>query len=142
MTLNASAAEDPEGNCLLYQFFNNGSRRSGHVQRGDPAEPPAPSTPTSPAPAPIAHGRVTDVGKLTTESTPAVVAALLDARPPRPAPSRSLDMNSRLRSEDGYAVPIAIMLMAIMLGFGFAALGFVDGETEVLARRARRTSRA
>ena len=35
-------------------------------------------------------------------------------------------MIDRLRRADGYAVPIAIMLMAIMLTFGVAALGFVD----------------
>jgi len=49
-------------------------------------------------------------------------------------------MNSRLRSEDGYAVPIAIMLMVIMLGFGFASLGFVDGETK--SSRVERTHEA
>jgi hypothetical protein len=38
-------------------------------------------------------------------------------------------MISRLRRSDGYAVPIAIILMVIMLGFGVAALGFVDSET-------------
>jgi len=38
-------------------------------------------------------------------------------------------MIAHLRRSDGYAVPIAIILMVIMLGFGVAALGFVDSET-------------
>ena len=49
-------------------------------------------------------------------------------------------MLARLRSADGYAVPIAIMLMVIMLGFGFASLGFVDGETN--SSRVERTHEA
>ena len=49
-------------------------------------------------------------------------------------------MIARLRCEDGYAIPIAIMLMAIMLVFGLAALGFVDRETE--SSRVERTHEA
>src|SRR5918995_7189885 len=49
-------------------------------------------------------------------------------------------MLARLRSTDGYAVPIALMLMVIMLGFGFASLGFVDGETK--SSRVERTHEA
>ena len=49
-------------------------------------------------------------------------------------------MLTRLRSADGYAVPIALMLMVIMLGFGFASLGFVDGETK--SSRVERTHEA
>ncbi len=46
----------------------------------------------------------------------------------------------RLRCEDGYAIPIAIMLMAIMLSFGFASLAFVDQETN--SSRVERTHEA
>jgi hypothetical protein len=38
-------------------------------------------------------------------------------------------MIARLRRNDGYAVPIAVVLMVIMLSFGLASLAFVDAET-------------
>jgi hypothetical protein len=49
-------------------------------------------------------------------------------------------MIDRLRRTDGYAIPIAIMLMAIMLTFGVAALAFVDQETD--SSRRERTHEA
>jgi prepilin-type N-terminal cleavage/methylation domain-containing protein len=73
VTLNASAAEDPEGNFLLYQFFNNGValKDSSNV-----TIPPSTSAVYTYQPGAGTHRytvTVTDVGKLTTSSTPAVV---------------------------------------------------------------------
>ncbi len=49
-------------------------------------------------------------------------------------------MIARLRRDDGYAIVVALVLMVIMLGFGIAALGFVDGETR--SSRRERTHEA
>ncbi len=49
-------------------------------------------------------------------------------------------MIARFRSNEGYAVVTALVLMIIMLGFGIAAVGFVDSETE--SSRVERTHEA
>ena len=78
MTLNASAADDPEGNFLLYQFFDNGTALR------DPANVViAPSTSAvftyQPAAGTHLYTRpVTDVGRLTVRVRPS----------PRRAPAR------------------------------------------------------
>ena len=46
-------------------------------------------------------------------------------------------MITRLHRQDGFAVPIAVILMAVMLGLGLAALNYVDAQTE--ASRVERT---
>ena len=69
MTLNASASDDPEGNPLLYQFFDNGVALTDPVD-GPAAEHDDERAPDTYKPAAGSHRftvKVEDVGKLTVD---------------------------------------------------------------------------
>ena len=74
VTLNASAADDPEGNALLYQFFDNGVALTDATT--GVTIPAGTSAVYTLRPAAGTHQytvEVTDVGKLSVRSTPAKV---------------------------------------------------------------------
>jgi hypothetical protein len=50
-------------------------------------------------------------------------------------------MTSRLRQDDGWAVVIAIVVMAMMITIGFAAIAFVNGETRSSGRERTQEAR-
>jgi type II secretory pathway pseudopilin PulG len=73
VTLNASAADDPEGNALLYQFFDDGVALTDATGVTIPAGTSAVHTLRPTAGTHNYTVEVTDVGKLSTRSTPAKV---------------------------------------------------------------------
>ena len=128
ITLNASESDDPEGNRLLYQWFDNG------VAMTDPitgvAREPSPNavyTFTAAAGTPLAHAQ----GDRRRPAQRDLRAEGQDLHLDRMHPHH---MRSRLNSSDGYAIASAMILMTIMMMLGLAAMALVDTETKSSGR--------